>query len=432
MLAPFVAAAERPELRLDADGRWMPQLPAHQVGGALVGELAFQPYAREDGLTHQLDLVAYGRYDFEFDRHSHADAREAAYTLASPDYELRLGISRAFWGVVEAVNLVDVINQEDWLEDVSSDDKLGQPLISAAWSAHYGIWRAYYLPLFRPRQFPDRAVFPVPFPIEESEARYESSRAEQHGDWALRWTNSIGSLDYGLSVFEGTAREPLLRPCAARGSGRPGAQEQANCDLEEAFGGEPDAVQALILQLGSGLGLTPSQEELEQEALDDIVLVPHYDQMRQYGAELQWITGGWALRLEGRYREIRGLRHTAAATGFEYTQGTPFGWPADFGYVVEYLYDDAREGEGFSPLRNDLLLAWRGTFSDIAGTQILAGVIQDLDDRGRVYSVEASRRLSGSLRVELDLRIFSDIPANDPLAFLADTDRLQLLLSYYL
>lgn len=443
MLLVFVlpgTVAHAVDLRFDADVMTQPDLAdsraQRQLSGAL--ELALQPSARNRGISRNLDLVLFGRWHESLSKHTHADVREFAFTWASREFETRVGVTRNFWGVTEGAHLVDIINQEDWLEDIDGEDKLGQGMLSAAWTGDWGIWRGYLLPHFRTREFPDPAVLPLPFEVEEDQARFESTRAREHLDTALRWKHYVGSLDFALSWFKGTGREPRLVPCAARGSGRPGTDDEANCDLDAAFGGQqPNAVEELIIDLGSGLGLTPSRDELEEqavrEAMDDIVLLPHYDQIEQFGLELQWITGGWAWKLEARRREQQARVRHAAAAGFEYTQGMPFGWPADFGYVVEYLYDERDGGiDGFAPLNNDLLLAWRGTFSDIAGTQILAGMIQDLDDRGRIYSVEASRRLGGAASVGLELRVYSDLPADDPLAFLGDTDRARLIFSYYL
>ncbi len=426
------------DLRLDADVMHHPQLDEASSLASGAMELAFQPSARANGYSQNLDLVLFGRWNERLSKHSHADVREFAYTLASRDYEARVGMTRSFWGVTEGAHLVDIINQEDWLEDVDGEDKLGQPMLSLAWTADWGIWRAYLLPYFRERQFPDRALWPIPFAIAEEEARFESEREQQHLDYAFRWKHYFGGLDVALSWFQGTGREPRLLPCARRGSGRPGTQDQANCDLEEAFAGEePSAMEELLLELGSGAGLMPSREEQEeaavQAALADIVLVPHYDQIGQFGLELQWIQGAWAWKFEGRRRQQRSNVRHAAAAGFEYTRSQPFNWPVDFGYVLEYLYDE-RGGRGgeIAPLNNDLLIAWRALFSDVAGTQFLAGVLQDLDDRGRIYSLEASRRLGDAASIGLELRIYSDLPADDPLGFLADTDRIRLLLSYYL
>lgn len=422
---------------MDLEARVQPDLPETSVryGASGAVELEFHPHAREGDWTHTLDFVGFARHDASVSARSHADLRELLYSVASRDFELRAGVGRVFWGVTEAAHLVDIVNQDDGLEDLDGEDKLGQGMLSAAWTADWGIWRAFLLPRFRPREFPGPGLLPVPFPIVAEEARFESAQAEQHLDIALRWQDYFGPLDLAVSWFQGTGREPRLVPCAGQGTGRPGTEQAANCDLDSAFATEPNPVGETLVDLGSLLGLTPSREELEdqgrEEALKDVVLVPHYDQIEQFGLEAQLVAGNWAFKFEGRRRLQRSEVQHAAAAGFEYTQGAAFDWPVDFGYVLEYLYDDRSSERYIAPLNNDLLLAFRALFSDVAGTQLLAGVIQDLDDRGRIFSVEASRRLGEAYSVAAEMRLYSAIAPNDGLYTLRDTDLLRLTLSRY-
>lgn len=427
------------ELRLELEGIAQPQLPRtdKQFGGSLAAELEFHRSVREAAGTNTLDVVLFAREDSRSPARSHADLRELIYSFSAGDLELRFGYGRVFWGVTEGAHLVDIVNQDDALENLDGEDKLGQPLLNLAWSSDFGIWRGYLLPHFRPRRFPEQAVFPIPFEIQEQQARYESPRGEQHVDVALRWQDYFGPVDVAVSWFDGTAREPRLLPCAAQGSGRPGTQDQANCDLDTAFAPPPAGpLDELLLDLGALLGVGPDRQSLEDEfiaaALADVVLLPQYDQIRQWGLELQAILGGWALKFEGRRRDQLARAQHAFAAGVEYTRAAPFGLPADFGYIAEYLFDDRASAQFVAPFNNDLLLGWRALFSDVAGTQLLAGVVQDLDQRGRIISLEGSRRLpGGNTRVELEWRVFSDFEAANSMGFLSHTDELRLRLSQY-
>ena len=198
--------------------------------------LEARPYARErGGTTHNLDVVLFGRYGEGVEEgRKHVDIREFGYIFANRHVEWRMGIGRAFWGVTESVHLVDIINQDDALEDIDGEDKLGQPWLAASTRLGPGRLGAFLLPRFREREFSPVFRELAPFAIRADERRYESSREQQHVDYALRYGQRWGGLEARISYFNGTNREPLLLPCAARGSGRPGTQDQANCDLSEA------------------------------------------------------------------------------------------------------------------------------------------------------------------------------------------------------
>ena len=423
------------QLQFDLEARYFPQLETADESSipSLAMQYELHPYAREGRLRYSLDAVAFARY---CEQDAHADVRELIYGVATRDFEFRAGFSRVFWGVTEAAHWVDIINQDDWLEDLDGEDKLGQGMLSAAWTADWGIWRAYVLPHFRQRQFPEYLREAMPFPLDEKATQYESSRGKQQVDLAFRWKHYFGPLDIGLSWFRGTSREPRILPCARQGSGRPGTELGPNCDLDTAFV-EPESnfLTDFLINLGSTLGLSPSRQELEdefvREALADVDLVPHYDQIEQFGLELQWIHGGWAWKFEGRHRQQQNEWQTALAAGFEYTQGNPFGWPADFGYLIEYLRDDRDAAENLVLLDEDVLFGFRATFSDVAGTQFLGGVVVDLDGEGALYSFEGSRRLGDNYSVVVDMRVYSGLPNDDVAAVLGDMDQWRISISRY-
>lgn len=438
-LGLFLPALAQAALRLDLEANHLPQArdSALQPATSAALELELSPQAREGSWTYTLDLVGFARYAPDEGRRQHADLREFVFTGTGERLEWRLGVGRVFWGVTEGAHLVDVINQDDALENLDGEDKLGQGMAVLGWrDPAYGQFQAYLLPHFRERRLPDAAGLELPFPLADQQPRYESAAGPRHVDHALRWQHYAGSLDWAVSWFRGTAREPRFLPCAAQGSRRPGTENGPNCDLDQAFAfEEPGALELLLLELGSGLGLTPSREELEEEAiaaaLADVVLVPAYDQIEQLGLEAQWVTGGWAFKFEGRRRLQRGRVDHAAVAGFEYTQGLAFNWPVDLGYIVEYLYDERSGGASLSLFNNDVLLGLRALFSDVAGTQLLAGVIQDLDDRGRLFGLEFSRRLGADFSLAAELRIVSDAAPDQALALLSRSDFARLTLSYY-
>ena len=59
--------------------------------------------------------------------------------------------------------------------------------------------------------------------------------------------------------------------------------------------------------------------------------------------------------------------------------------------------------------KNDIFFGSRIAFNDTQDTAILIGGLDDLDKSSRIFSIEASRRIGNSLKVELEARIFSNI-----------------------
>ncbi len=108
-----------------------------------------------------------------------------------------------------------------------------------------------------------------------------------------------------------------------------------------------------------------------------------------------------------RSRSGQGDRFTALDGGFEYTQVGVFDGPADLGWLLEYLWEDRDEALA-SPFQNDVLLATRFTFNDVASTEILAGVIYDLENDEKAINLESSRRFGNNLKASLEARFYTD------------------------
>lgn len=389
------------------------------------------------GAKTQLAGELFARRDSADRERSHADVRELFYEVIGEDYELRLGNRRVFWGVTEGRHLVDVINQSDFVEDLSNDSKLGQPMLSYNAIGAFGSAEFFLMPYQRERTYPGPRGHPrLPFPVAEDEARYESARGRHHLDTALRYRNSFGALDLGIAWFDGTAREPDILPCLRRGSGFQGTEERANCDLFAAAAAEapqspfPEELTPFL----QALGLAPSDEEvaaeITQRVLDNLVLVPAYPRLRQLSLDALWVLDAWALKLEALRRERSGRASTAAVVGFEYTLGDVLGRGWDLGLIAEYLYDQ-RVDLVSSRYDHDWFLGTRLGFNDVAGTQILAGGIVDRSGDESAWQIEASGRLSDDFKLLGKWRGFSGRSGNPYLDFLEDEDLLQLTLEWY-
>lgn len=423
LLAAPLALAWDIDGELEFEGRSYYELDGGLSDSSVAGKLEiFHRWGRR---KQRLIAELFHREDREDPSRSHGDVREAYYHHIGRDAELRLGVRRVYWGVTESRHLVDIINQSDFVEDLDNESKLGQPMFNPAFITDWGTLDLFLLPYARARTFPGANGYPrLPFEVAVGEAQYESLRGQKRLDFAARWSMVLGGADIGLSFFSGSAREPLLLPCLRRGSGFDGTEDGPNCVPESAIpdpGPLPPAVVSLLQQLG----LAPSNEEVEQQILDAIVLVPRYELIDQTGLDAQYVWGATAWKLEATLRRQGGRWHSAAVAGFEHTLGDLFGSGIDLGLLAEYLYDERGSLLG-SRFDDDWFGGMRIGFNDIAGTQILAGGIVEPDGSNRLFSIEASRRIGNNWRVALEGRVFSDIQDDDPLSFFADQDHLRL------
>ena len=359
---------------LSVEARWYPQSPAFDGQRSGTGGLVAEPTLYgEIAQNTSFTLTPLYRYDSADSRRTHADLREA-YLLMHGDWgenswELRLGLDRVFWGVAELHNLVDIVNQLDLVEHPRDRPKLGQPMAHLTVSGNWGIAEMFLLPYHRKRTFPGhggrlRAGRPI-----EKNAVYESGAEERHVDFAARYSHTVGLLDFGLSAFVGTSREPSF--LAAQQSG-------------------------------------PSSPI-------DTALVPFYEQIRQFGIDAQLTTGPLLYKMEAIHRSgARNLLgqeedYRAFIFGLEHTLYGLFGSPADLTVLSEWLYDE-RGRRAASIWANDLFLAAFLAFNDVQGTELAAGILGDLSRDYRALNLELKRRITGnwSVRFEAIVNLKSD------------------------
>ncbi len=349
-----------------------------QTDHSISAEIKFEKFWDRD--RQSFTFVPFFRFDDNDNERTHFDIRELRWVGAFGDYEFRVGIDKVFWGVTEAVHLIDIINQTDLVEDFDQEDKLGQFMLSGAYLHDWGIFEAFVLPGFRPRTFGGALTRPANgFRISTDHEKYESGAKDRHVDYAARWSQTFDEWDVGVSHFFGTSREPRFR--------------------------------------------------MELDSMGP-VLTPYYDQIHQSSLDVQWTHEAWLLKFEGLRRSGQGKTFYAAASGFEYTFFGMLDTAADLGIVAEYLFDN-RHDSAPTPFENDVFIGGRWTANDVQDLNILAGVIFDLDSYGRIASVEASRRLGDSWKLSLDIRLFNNIPLKDPLYPLRGDDHIQLRLARF-
>jgi hypothetical protein len=381
----------------------------------------------------------FARVDTNDTARTHGDVRELYYQVIGDDFEFRTGARRVYWGVTESRHLVDIINQSDFVENIDNEDKLGQPMMNLALIRELGTIDLFLMPYQRARTFPGPEGYPkLPLPVHAWDALYQSRREQTHLDYALRYVNAFGPVDLGVAWFDGTARDPRLLPCLRRdasGTFVQGSPDGPTCDIEDGILVPGSPFPDEVVPLAQALGVAPANDAVEQAIIDDIrrnlVLIPYYDRLRQVSVDAQIVFGSMAVKLEALRREQQGNATWAGVSGFEYTFGDVWGTGADVGVLGEYLYD---EKEDFlNVLVDDEVFAGsRLAFNDVAGVQLLAGVIASRDDfKSLRYGLEASGRLGDDWKLSLEARIFSELPQGSTEALLEDQDFVTVTLERF-
>jgi len=158
--------------------------------------------------------------------------------------------------------------------------------------------------------------------------------------------------------------------------------------------------------------------------------------MRQFSLDAQITTGAWLIKFESYWRD--GERNSAALEedylalvgGFEFTWYGVLGGGADLGLLMELLYDG--RGERATVIfEEDVFLAVRLALNDAASTDILFGILQDMDKPTRSLFIEANRRLGENISLGVEGTGFLDVDRNDSQFSLRKDSFLQLDLTYH-
>lgn len=435
-------------------------IPAHaevKFTGYLEGELRYYPteglikeqkdsfvsIALEPELTwkdtsenHGARIKLFGRYSDPDGNRSHGDVREMYYNYAGLGWQIELGINKVYWGVVESLHLVDIINQTDNVESVNGEEKLGQPMLSLSLEKNGGNFDFYILPYFREREFttgPERFQISQNgqrLSLDEDNVFYESSDKENHIDYAIKLGNYFGDLDISILYFTGTSRDPLV-----------------------------------ILSA------------INQTTFQPTKFSAYYEQLSQVGIELQYLYEDWAFKYEGTTKQLDSGDYNSGVIGFEYTLSDIGSAGYDLGLLVEYLWNDRKDvsiknysydaldlteailtqllidsgldpelalatvagldrqftlaADYLSPFQNDIFIGTRFALNDINSTDFLAGVIIDADDQTTSASFEGSTRIGNSVRVTLNIYLFENVAKKSAFYPLRKDDQIEAKVAWY-
>jgi hypothetical protein len=374
-----------------------------------------------DGM-HRIGLEAYGRYDSEAGN-SIYDLPEAYYQYVGDAHSFLIGSHTEFWGVAESYNPVNIINQKDDSSDIRSRMALGQPMAKLALSdPEYGTLELFGLFGFREREYGDRSSrFRSPFVVDEDLVTYEDQRDI---DIALRYSNSIaigqGSMDFAVSYFNGTDRDPTLLPACVRKGGPITKRvcNRINDAIVNIYEARPN--------VGGGGRLKRLRRFIRNNFDDDtarflsglesVGLQPYYQHLEQVGLEMVYGIDNVQAKFEGAWKRAGGESYVSMVTGLEYTMNNFAGTEATVSLIGEYLYDNRSFWQPVTPFDNDVFGGVRVGFNDTNNTELKAGVFHDLDTSATIGTLEFSRRLTDSTKLEVSANIFGTDGWNDPLA----------------
>jgi hypothetical protein len=324
-----------------------------------------------------LSLIPFFRLSHPDTKRIHFDIREASFVGSWSKLELRVGISKVYWGVTESQHLVDIINQTDLVENIDGEDKLGQPMINPTLVTNFGNFSYFFLPYFRERTFPGaNGRFRGPLVIDTDNPIFTKGKFQRHLQHAFRYSHSLGGLEFGTFYFYGTDREPIA-------------------------------------------------------TVSGTTIRPTYVPAHQVGVDAQYIFNSWAFKAEGIWRNRQGLDTFIATTaGLEYTFGNVYKG-LDIGVLAEYLYDQrGNNGEAF--FTNHIFSGARFSFNDTLGTEILAGFTFDNKNADfQTIRVEASRRINNRWKWGLEVNAVLQTSPNQVIFNFRKDSYVQGTISYF-
>ncbi len=333
---------------------------------------------RSENRKHRFSAIGFARWDEQDSERTHVDVRELYWSYNEGPWTTTLGVNKVFWGVTESVHLVDTINQTDLVEDLDQEDKLGQPMIHISNQQNWGRIELFVLPYFRERLFAGAdGRFGLGFEVSD-DSLFESGAEENHVDVALRYSHYIGDMDLGLHLFKGTDREPLLR--------------------------------------------------FDEQQLN---YIPYYQQMNQFGVDLQYTKEAWLWKLESIYRDTQTDQFWAAVGGFEYTLYQLNESDADLGLLLEYQYDGRSQSSAPTTADNDVFVAARYALNDSNDSSILGGMSYDVELGSVFVNLEAKTRLNDHLTVDLSLRALTHTDPEDNAFVFNRNDYVELSFNWF-
>ena len=334
--------------------------------------------------AHHTDFTfnPYFRYDSADSRRTVFDLHEFNFGIGGKSWHAKAGYNVEFWGVMEFINPVNILNQTDATEDFLGKRKLGQPMFDLTLLSPWGTLDLYALGYFQPLRFPGPGGRTRPaVPIHQEDALYAAAGKRSLPEAAFRYSKNIRSVSFAFSGFHGYAREPEM-----------------------------------LVRLDSQYAP---------------YLLPRYYIQNQFGLELQVTLGNLILKSESVERLDEDWKPVsrAAAVGCEYDFGALLNTGYNISFFSEY-YSDRRKESLLAPFNNDLFTGLRFGLNDKRSTEFRLWTNYDFyKHKAEAVMFDANTRISDNIKAVAAYR--GIVAATSPFDSAADDSHAWLRLEIY-
>jgi hypothetical protein len=325
------------EMRIYPDAPLFPDQDPDDVQASATATLN----ASADVGEARFDVELFGRFAPDAARELSGDVRQAFVRLQRDKAEWKLGVLSETWGVLEAWNPVDIINQRDLVEDFQGDVKLGQPGMLMTYQLEGATLSFFGTAVARERRFARREDRFRVLPASIVDEDLEDGRWAPTG--AIRAEVPVNALNLGLSQFLGTAREPILSPIVGAGG------------LEgfRAF----------------------------------------YGRISQTSIDAEYVVGDSVLKAELIHQRGDARPFWGGGIGIE-TSFSKFGGGLGDLTLYAEAYADSRDDDApLTPFQRDVFVGARYSFNDTGDTLLELRHTYDLEWRSSLLELRANRRL---------------------------------------
>lgn len=314
----------------------------------------------------------------EDDALNYIDFQQLLFTYRMASSEVFAGVGMVFWGVTESYHLTDIVNQVNLVADLAREKKLGQPMVGYRRYLGDHTLELYWLPYFREQVLAEKNSRPWRSRPISGDPEYERSGGQWAQDVALRLSGFYESVDYGVSYFYGTERNPFLIINPSR------------TEFTETYVKTNKLAVDSQLTLGSTL--------LKSEMI--------YSSPDTQGDEFAMVAG-----IE---QGIYGIVDTQL----------------DASLFIEGLYSNNQQGVAL-PYKQHIMTGLRLDLNNEGGSNIMFSIINDKDDRDRTYYVNAQHRLKENISAEVDVWYFDIRKQSSNLPYLKEEGYIQIGLEFY-